>query len=151
MTLLPRSQFNIFGGIASQHRWAVWVLLGLVALCAQPATSAPVDTAGTAQASADAAALVLVDPSLFTTQTFQWKDVARGRSVPARLYLPAGTKLGEGAVPLVVFSHGMGGSMDGYSYLGRYFAAHGFASLHVQGLYEIHQHQRKVLQHFRQG
>jgi dienelactone hydrolase len=35
---------------------------------------------------------------------------------------------------MVVFSHGIGGSMDGYSYLGRYFAAHGYASLHVQHL-----------------
>ena len=33
---------------------------------------------------------------------------------------------------MVVFSHGIGGSKDGYSYLGRYFAAHGYASLHVQ-------------------
>jgi predicted peptidase len=132
MNFLPHIQFNTVSGTVSQHRWVVWVLLGLAALCAQPAISAPVETASTAQASADAAALVLVDASLFTTQSFQWKDVARGRSVPARLYLPAGPKLGEGAVPLVVFSHGIGGSMDGYSYLGRYFAAHGFASLHVQ-------------------
>ena len=85
MTLLPRSQFNTFGGIASQRRWAVWALLGLALFCVRPATSAPVETASTAQASADAAALVLVDPSLFTTQTFQWQDVARSRSVPARL------------------------------------------------------------------
>jgi predicted dienelactone hydrolase len=33
---------------------------------------------------------------------------------------------------LVVFSHGIGGSREGYSYLGRYFAAHGYGSLHVQ-------------------
>ena len=123
---------NPFGGFASQHRWAVLATLGLAVLCVSTAASATVDTAGTAQASTDAAALVLVDPTLFTTQTFQWQDVARGRSVPARLYLPASPKLGEGAVPLVVFSHGIGGSMDGYSYLGRYFAAHGYASLHVQ-------------------
>ena len=123
---------NPFGGFASQHRWAVLATLGLAVLCVSTAASATVDTAGTAQASADAAALVLVDPTLFTTQTFQWQDVARGRSVPARLYLPASPKLGEGTVPLVVFSHGIGGSMDGYSYLGRYFAAHGYASLHVQ-------------------
>ena len=123
---------NPFGGFASQHRWAVLVTLGLAVLCVSTAASATVDTAGTAQASTDAAALVLVDPTLFTTQTFQWQDVARGRSVPARLYLPASPKLGEGTVPLVVFSHGIGGSMDGYSYLGRYFAAHGYASLHVQ-------------------
>jgi len=123
---------NPFGGFASQHRWAVLATLGLAVLCVSAAASATVDTASTAQASADAAELVSVDPSLFTTQTFQWRDVARGRSVPARLYLPASPKLGEGTVPLVVFSHGIGGSMDGYSYLGRFFAAHGYASLHVQ-------------------
>jgi dienelactone hydrolase len=123
---------NPFGGFASQHRWAVLATLGLAVLYVSAAASATVDTASTAQASADAAELVSVDPSLFTTQTFQWRDVARGRSVPARLYLPASPKLGEGTVPLVVFSHGIGGSMDGYSYLGRFFAAHGYASLHVQ-------------------
>ena len=35
-------------------------------------------------------------------------------------------------VPLIVFSHGIGGSRRGYSYLGRYWAARGIASLHVQ-------------------
>ena len=132
MNFLPYIQFNKFGGFASRHRWAVLATLGLAVLFVSATASATVDTASTAQASADAAELVSVDPSLFTAQTFQWRDVARGRSVPARLYLPASPKLGEGTVPLVVFSHGIGGSMDGYSYLGRFFAAHGYASLHVQ-------------------
>ena len=35
-------------------------------------------------------------------------------------------------VPLVVFSHGIGGSRMGYSYLGRYWASQGYASLHLQ-------------------
>jgi predicted dienelactone hydrolase len=35
-------------------------------------------------------------------------------------------------VPLVVFSHGIGGSRRGYSYLGNHFAANGIAALHVQ-------------------
>jgi dienelactone hydrolase len=35
-------------------------------------------------------------------------------------------------VPLIVFSHGMGGSRRGYSYLARHWAARGIASLHVQ-------------------
>jgi predicted dienelactone hydrolase len=35
-------------------------------------------------------------------------------------------------VPLVVFSHGIGGSRQGYSYLGRYWASRGYASLHLQ-------------------
>jgi dienelactone hydrolase len=72
-----------------------------------------------------------VDASLFTAQSFDWFDSQRQRQVPAKLYLPA-AKAAVGSVPLVVFSHGIGGSRDGYSYLGRYFAAHGYGSLHVQ-------------------
>lgn len=60
---------------------------------------------------------------------FDWADAARQRAVPARLYWPAGA---DGPVPLLVFSHGIGGSREGYSYLGRHWAAQGAASLHVQ-------------------
>lgn len=60
---------------------------------------------------------------------FDWLDAARERPVPARLYWPQATGR---AVPLVVFSHGIGGSRRGYSYLGRHWASHGYASLHVQ-------------------
>ena len=62
---------------------------------------------------------------------FDWIDAARARSVPARLHWP--TEIAPGArVPLIVFSHGIGGSRQGYSYLGRYWATRGIASLHVQ-------------------
>lgn len=60
-----------------------------------------------------------------------WRDAARGRDVPVRLYLPAGPARGA-PLPLVLFSHGLGGSRRGYSYLGSHFARHGMASLHVQ-------------------
>lgn len=72
-----------------------------------------------------------VDSSLFTSQSFDWFDSQRQRQVPAKLYLPS-IKPVDGSLPLVIFSHGIGGSKEGYSYLGRYFAAHGYASLHVQ-------------------
>ena len=72
-----------------------------------------------------------VDASLFTAGDFDWFDSQRQRRVPAKLYLPAAKAL-VGSVPLVVFSHGIGGSREGYSYLGRYLAAHGYGSLHVQ-------------------
>ncbi len=49
--------------------------------------------------------------------------------MPAKLYLPA---LSAGPVPLVVFSHGIGGSREGYTYLGKYWASQGVASLHLQ-------------------
>jgi predicted dienelactone hydrolase len=62
---------------------------------------------------------------------FDWIDPARSRAVPARLHWPTSVAPGS-RVPLVVFSHGIGGSRRGYSYLGRYWAARGIASLHVQ-------------------
>ena len=70
----------------------------------------------------------------YTTQDIEWTDVARGRVVPVRLYLPqpAGPGTAAARVPLVVFSHGIGGSRAGYSYLGRHFASQGVASLHLQ-------------------
>ena len=60
-----------------------------------------------------------------------WTDSARGRSVPARLYLPRAATA-EQPVPLVIFSHGLGGSRNGYTYLGTHWASQGFASLHLQ-------------------
>jgi len=59
---------------------------------------------------------------------FDWVDESRQRAVPVRLYWPEGAE----RVPLVVFSHGIGGSRRGYSYLGEHFAANGMASLHLQ-------------------
>lgn len=72
-----------------------------------------------------------VDVSQFTANDFEWFDSQRQRRVPVKLYLPA-AKAVMGSTPLVVFSHGIGGSRDGYSYLGRYLAANGYGSLHVQ-------------------
>jgi dienelactone hydrolase len=68
------------------------------------------------------------EPGLFDTLDLDWADTPRQREVPVRLYLPAGGS----RVPLVVFSHGIGGSRRGYTYLGQHFAAHGVASLHLQ-------------------
>ena len=59
-----------------------------------------------------------------------WVDPVRSRAVPVRLYLPSPTPLAS--LPLLVFSHGIGGSREGYSYLGSYLASEGIASLHVQ-------------------
>lgn len=61
---------------------------------------------------------------------FDWVDEARRRPVPVRLYLP--NQVPSKQAPLVVFSHGLGGSRNGYSYFGSYLAQHGVASLHLQ-------------------
>jgi predicted dienelactone hydrolase len=66
----------------------------------------------------------------FDTLEFDWADQKRQRAVPVRLYWPSAAS--ASTVPLVVFSHGIGGSRRGYSYLGQHWASHGIASLHLQ-------------------
>ncbi len=70
-------------------------------------------------------------PSSFEVMEFDWADTKRQRAVPVRLYWP--NQVSPSAdVPLVVFSHGIGGSRRGYRYLGEHWSAHGIASLHLQ-------------------
>ncbi len=68
-------------------------------------------------------------PQEVETITYDWLDAKRERPVPVRVYYP---KTGEGSVPVIVFSHGLGGSRDGYAYLGRHWASHGYVSVHLQ-------------------
>lgn len=77
-------------------------------------------------------AVQIVDQSdpAFDVVDLDWVDNTRGRAVPARLYWPK--QEGAKNVPLIVFSHGLGGSKNGYSYLGSFWASQGYASLHVQ-------------------
>lgn len=67
----------------------------------------------------------------YVVTDFNWMDHARSRPVPARLYWPRHA-IHQTSVPLVVFSHGIGGSREGYSYLGKHLSTNGVASLHVQ-------------------
>lgn len=68
-------------------------------------------------------------PQKVETAVYDWVDGARNRTVPVRVYYPAS---GDGPLPLIVFSHGLGGSRDGYEYLGRHWAGHGYVSVHLQ-------------------
>ena len=63
------------------------------------------------------------------TASYDWLDTARQREVPVKLYYP---KTGEGPFPVLIFSHGLGGSRDGYEYLGQHWASHGYVSVHLQ-------------------
>ena len=118
------------------HRRILLAALGLAALgwssvarADEPPAAAP--AVAPPPGPAPAGETLQVDPALFTAMNFDWVDTQRDRRVPVRLYLPA-RPAGAGTTPLVLFSHGIGGSREGYSYLGRYFAANGYASLHVQ-------------------
>ena len=52
-----------------------------------------------------------------------WRDEARSRDVPVKIYGERGT--------VVVFSHGIGEDRDAYAYLGRALARAGFRAVHI--------------------
>lgn len=60
-------------------------------------------------------------------QLVTWTDARRGREVPARVYLPESA---PERCPLIVFSHGLGGSRDGYRYLGEHWSSQGYVCIH---------------------
>ncbi len=57
-----------------------------------------------------------------------WHDDARNRDVPVRVRMPAGA----GPVPLVLFSHGLGGDTNGGTLWGQAWASRGLAVIHIQ-------------------
>jgi predicted dienelactone hydrolase len=56
------------------------------------------------------------------------KDLERRRDIPIRIYLPQAMQV----APVVLFSHGLGGSREGNSYLGKHWAARGYVSVFLQ-------------------
>jgi dienelactone hydrolase len=60
----------------------------------------------------------------------EWFDAVRARSVPYKIYRPE--VLSEDKYPVVVWSHGLGGTRDGAGFLGRYLASHGYLHVHIQ-------------------
>jgi predicted dienelactone hydrolase len=69
-------------------------------------------------------------PHEIETLKLDWKDTNRDRAIPVKVYPPKGS----GPFPVVIFSHGLGGSRDGYEYLGRHWSSHGYVSVHLQHL-----------------
>ncbi|HEX3108303.1 MAG TPA: hypothetical protein VHU41_04345, partial [Thermoanaerobaculia bacterium] len=60
-----------------------------------------------------------------------WRDAARQRTIAAKIYAPVWRGVSSPApFPVIVFSHGLGNSKEGYSYLGEQWASHGYISIH---------------------
>lgn len=55
-------------------------------------------------------------------------DETRGRDIPLRVYLPEGRR----ACPVVLFSHGLGGTRMGSAFMGRHWAARGYVAVFLQ-------------------
>jgi predicted dienelactone hydrolase len=125
----------IFKRLSRRVRRAVLfgTLLPLIASATRVA-AAPVTTMEAATPRTEIATAVVANALkavAYRPIDFTWTDDARQRDIPARLYWPE-TATADAPVPLVVFSHGLGGSQMGYSYLGRHWASLGIASLHVR-------------------
>ncbi|HVT14631.1 MAG TPA: hypothetical protein VHQ90_00420 [Thermoanaerobaculia bacterium] len=60
---------------------------------------------------------------------YDWFDADRQRPVLAKVYYP---RHGSGPFPVIVVSPGLGASREGYEYLGRHWASHGYVAVHVQ-------------------
>ncbi len=62
---------------------------------------------------------------------YEWHDATRDRDVPVKIYFP---KEGTRPLPIIIFSHGLGGSRENYEYLGQHWAGCGYVSVHLQHL-----------------
>lgn len=90
----------------------------------------------------ESAAAEIYDPlaipavKLATPLDLKVHDAKRNRDIPIRVYLPEArtdepvVKLGP--APVVLFSHGLGGSRANNPYLGRHWSARGFAVVYLQ-------------------
>jgi predicted dienelactone hydrolase len=55
-------------------------------------------------------------------------DAARNRDLPVRVYLPTNTA----PAPVILFSHGLGGTRTGSTFLGEHWAARGYVAVFLQ-------------------
>jgi pimeloyl-ACP methyl ester carboxylesterase len=52
-----------------------------------------------------------------------------GREIPCKIYVPV--EAAHDPLPVIIWSHGLGGSRDGAAFLGRFIAARGYAVMHL--------------------
>jgi len=69
-----------------------------------------------------------IEEGAIVSKTFDVKDSKRDRVLPVRVYLPKSDK----PAPVILFSHGLGGSRDNNPYLGNHWAARGYVVVFVQ-------------------
>lgn len=68
-------------------------------------------------------------PHAIATLDENWKDEARSRTIPVKIYYPTDVK---DARPTILFSHGLGGSTESGMLWGKHWASYGYISIHMQ-------------------
>jgi len=73
------------------------------------------------------------DPLLTSSSSYNITDMTihdktRARNIPIRIYLPDVLA----SSPVILYSHGLGGSREGSSYLGKHWAARGYTVVYLQ-------------------
>lgn len=109
------------------HR-SLFLLLVSLQLLAPGRAQAPAAPTGAAAAKSAYDPLAVPDAATVVEHTFVVQDRKRQREVPIRVYLPAATE----PAPVVLFSHGLGGSRDNNRYLGTHWARRGYAAVFLQ-------------------
>jgi predicted dienelactone hydrolase len=72
---------------------------------------------------------LVVNPSFHPSHVdLTLHDAARHRDIPLRVYLPGQSR----PAPLILFSHGLGGSRAGSKFLGEHWAARGYVAVFLQ-------------------
>ena len=73
------------------------------------------------------------EPRRVTLQKGEWTDPARGhRAVPYKIYTPEPLPGDPATYPVILWSHGLGGTRDGAGFISRYVAGHGYIIVHIQ-------------------
>lgn len=72
----------------------------------------------------------LAGPFAVDTIDANWRDEARKRDVPVQIHVPKVAT--DNKFPVVLFSHGLGGSRAGGQNWGEHWASHGYVVVHLQ-------------------
>ncbi|HVT83200.1 MAG TPA: hypothetical protein VHM90_21355, partial [Phycisphaerae bacterium] len=67
-------------------------------------------------------------PGPFTVATLEqdWRDATHETTVPVKLYFPKDIAQQKSPIPLIIFSHGLGGSRERYQIWADHWASHGY-------------------------
>ena len=72
-----------------------------------------------------------IEPMQIAITRGEWFDVSRGgRKIAYKTYCPVDAV--NGPFPVIIWSHGLGGSRDGAGFISRYVASHGYVIVHIQ-------------------